>query len=102
LVQSHRFLEKTFPAMSSHPASSSPQLRVNEKQLDHVVQEALTTAPFPIPRVAAVVATKNQVLWSGAGGKKTYYDNLDKAPEGQVTLETPFAMFSNTKFVTCL
>lgn len=88
--------------MSSTPASSSPQLRVNEEGLDHIVQEALTTALFPIPRVAAAVASKNQVLWSGAGGKKTYYEDLDKTPDGEVTLETPFAMFSNTKFVTCL
>jgi hypothetical protein len=75
-------------------------MKVNRRALDLIAYEALNTVPHRLPRLAAVVATGDQVLWSGAGGKQTYH--ADKQPEGTVTIETPFAMFSSTKFVTCL
>ena len=78
----------------------SAPLKLNRRALDLVLYEALNTAAQPLPRVAAAVASKNEILWSGIGGRQTYH--ADKPPEGEVTLETPFAMFSNTKFVTCL
>lgn len=78
----------------------SAPLRLNRRALDLVLYEALNTAVQPVPRLAAAVASKDEILWSGAGGKQSYH--ADNPPEGEVTLDTPFAMFSSTKFVTCL
>lgn len=75
-------------------------LQVNQSALDRIVDSALKTASHPLPRVSAVVASKDAILWSGAGGKQLYAS--DGSGSGQVTTETPFAMFSSTKFVTCL
>lgn len=77
-------------------------LYVNREALDQIVKDALTTAPQPLPRISAVVASKDEVLWDGAGGRRTFYADKDKEPEGDVSTDTPFAMFSNTKFVTCM
>lgn len=81
---------------------SPPHATIDAKALDGILNEALTIAPCPLPRIAAVVALKDRVLWSGAGGKRTYFADPAKPPEGDVTTKTPFAMFSSTKFVTVL
>jgi len=75
-------------------------LQVNQSALDRIVESALQTASCPLPRLAAIVASEDEILWSGAGGKQQYAS--DGSASGQVTIETPFSMFSSTKFVTCL
>lgn len=72
-----------------------------ESALDKVIEKALNPdGSNPLPRVAAVVASGSSVLWSGAGGSRIY--GPDGASEGEVTIQTPFALFSQTKLVTAL
>lgn len=78
------------------------QLQVDEHALNFRGTGSLDDCSLPMLRVAAVVSSRDRVLWSGAGGKQLYHQNPNQPPEGDVTLDTPFAKFSNTKFVTCL
>ena len=70
------------------------------KTLDNVVHAALTTAAQPLPRLSAAVASRTDILWSTAAGPQTFH--ADGSTSGQVTLDSPFAFFSQTKLVTQL
>lgn len=72
------------------------QTQLDTNALNDIVEEALTGA---LPRVAAAIASRQAVVWAKAGGHRSCGE---AAPEGEVTLETPFALFSQTKLVTAL